>query len=118
MLKTYLIDIDALQNESFKELVGFVLTIGLAFRKIDLISGENTGQCLVIELATKGEETALRRFLNDVGAASPIVIKNDNKATLDGKKLGYFSQVRDVTSFASYYVDKTSGKKFALIQGE
>jgi hypothetical protein len=36
-MKTFFIDLDSLSHDTFKNLIGFVLTVGLKFRKIDLI---------------------------------------------------------------------------------
>jgi hypothetical protein len=116
-MKTFIIDIDALTGELFRDLIGFVLSNGINFRKIELVSGDKVGQSLVVEFTSKSEETALKEFLKEQGIASPIILGNGNKATLDGKKLGIFSQVREVSGLPSYWLDRTSGKKFALLQG-
>lgn len=117
-MKTIIIDLDALTPHLFKEIVGFVLRTGLNFRKIDFVTQGKTSQSLVVELATKGEEKALNAFLKAQGIATPITVKNDNKAVLGRNKLGTFCQVQNVDGLASYWLDRTSGKKFALIQGE
>lgn len=116
-MKTFIIDIDALTPELFKDLIGFILSRGINFRKIELVSGDKIGQSLVVEFSSRSEETALKEFLKEQGISSPIVLGNGNKATLDGKKLGVFSQVREVSGLPSYWLDRTSGKKFALLQG-
>lgn len=116
-MKTYIIDLDAITTDIFKSLIGFVLSRGLAFRKIDIISSGKVGQSIVIELANKAEETLLKQFLGELGIASPIVIDNAGKAKLDGKNIGLFSQVRDINGLASFYLDRTSGKKFAIQGG-
>lgn len=113
-MKTYLIDLDGINPETFKELVGFILTAGLNFRKLDQKTESGTGRTLFIELATKGEETALKAFLERQGIALPIVIGNANKASLDGKKLGIFSVVNDPAG--TYYHDRTTGKKFSIVR--
>ena len=87
------------------------------FRKIDLVTQNKTSQTLVIETSTKGEETALKAFLDKESIAIPITIGNANKANLGTKKLGTFSQVEDVSGLNSYYLDKSTGKKFTLISG-
>jgi hypothetical protein len=116
-MKTFFIDLDVLFPETFKSLIGFVLKTGMNFRKIDLVTQNKTTQTLVVETATKGEETALKAFLEREGIATPITIGNANKANLGNKKLGIFSQVEDVSGLNSYYLDKSTGKKFTLISG-
>jgi hypothetical protein len=116
-MKTYFIDLDVLTSELFKDLIGYVLKKGIAFRKIDLVTQNKTGQTLVIESANRSEETALKAFLEELGIATPIIVGNDNKAKLGDKKLGKFCQVSDISGLASYYLDRSSGKKFTLISG-
>jgi hypothetical protein len=113
-MKTYLIDLDGISSETFKELMGFILTVGLNFRKLDQKTESGTGRTLFVELATKSEETALKAFLERQGVVIPIVIGNANKASLDGKKLGVFSSIDN--PIGSYYQDKTTGKKFAIVR--
>lgn len=113
-MKTYLIDLDGINPETFKELMGFILTAGFNFRKLDQKTESGTGRTLFVELATKSEETALKAFLERQGIALPIVIGNANKASLDGKKLGVFSAVDD--PIGNYYQDKTTGKKFSIVR--
>lgn len=113
-MKTYLIDLDGINPETFKELMGFVLTAGLNFRKLDQKTESGTGRTLFIELATKSEETALKAFLERQGIASPVIIGNANKASLDGKKLGVFSSIEN--PIGNYYQDKTTGRKFAIVR--
>jgi hypothetical protein len=113
-MKTYLIDLDGINPEIFKNLMGFVLTVGLNFRKIDQKTESGTGKTLFVELSTKSEETALKAFLEKLGINSPIVIGDANKANLKGKKLGVFSAVSNPEG--NHYQDKTTGKKFAIVE--
>ena len=113
-MKTYLIDLDGISPETFKELMGFILTIGFNFRKLDQKTESGTGRTLFVELATKSEEKALKTFLNKQGVVVPIVIGNDNKANLEGKKLGIFSVVNN--PIGTYYQDNKTGKKFAIVR--
>jgi hypothetical protein len=112
-MKTYIIDLDGINTESFKELMGFILTVGLNFRKLDQKTESGTGRTLFVELATKSEETALKAFLEKQSIIPPIIIGNANKANLAGKNLGVFSLVEN--PIGSYYQDKTTGKKFAIV---
>ena len=112
-MKTYLINLDGIDSEIFKNLMGFILTAGLNFRKVDQKTESGTGRTLFVELATKGEETALKAFLEKQNVTLPIIIGTANKANLAGKKLGVFSQVEN--PIGNYYQDKTTGKKFAIV---
>ena len=112
-MKTFLIDLDNISPEVFKELMGFILTVGLNFRKLDRKIESGLGKTLFVELATKSEEKALNEFLDKQGISKPIVIGNANKANLEGKKIGTFSAVSDV---GAEYLDKSTGKKFSIVR--
>jgi hypothetical protein len=116
-MKTFFIDLDALFPETFKSLIGFVIKTGMNFRKIELVTQGKTSQTIVVETVTKGEQIALKAFLDKEGIATPIAIGNANKASIGDKNLGTFSQVKDVSGLDSYYLDKSTGKKFTLISG-
>ena len=113
-MKTYIIDIDGINPETFKSLMSLVLTAGLNFRKLDQKAESGTGRTLFVELITKSEEMALKAFLETQGIALPIVIGNANKASLNGKILGVFSRIEKPVE--SYYQDKTTGKKFTIVR--
>jgi hypothetical protein len=113
-MKTYLIVLDGINPETFQGLMGFILVIGLNFRKLDQKTESGTGRTLFVELVTKSEETALKTFLDKQGVPVPVIIGNANKASLGGKKLGVFSSIE--TPIGSYYQDKTTGKKFAIVR--
>ena len=115
-MKTIIIDLDAIHEPIVSELTGFVNRQGINFRKIEQVTGSKLGSSLVLELATRSENSALKAFLSEQGIASPLVIGNGNKATLDGKKLGKFCHVKETSGLARYWQDKSTGKKFALIQ--
>lgn len=116
-MKTFIIDLDSLSNDLFKELLGFIHTIGVSFRKVNNVVNDKVGQSLVVETSSRHEEKALKEFLVKQGISSPIVIGNANKANLEGKKLGVFCQVNSTEGLNSYYLDKNTGKKFSIIQG-
>jgi hypothetical protein len=113
-MKTYLIDLDGINPETFQGLMGFVLVIGLNFRKLDQKTESGTGRTLFVEIATKSEEKALKEFLDKQGVPMPIIIGNANKANLEGKKLGVFSAVTN--PIGTYYQDNKTGKKFAIVR--
>lgn len=116
-MKTFLIDLDCLTEDVFKSLIGFVLSRGYAFRKIDLVGSAKVGKTLVVEPTLKSEETALKAFLAETGIASPILVDNAGKAKLEGKNIGVFCQVKSTDGLASFWLDKTSGKKFTIQGG-
>lgn len=113
-MRTYLIDLDNLNLELCKELMGFILTIGLAFRKVDRQETGKVGKTLFVELKTLAEEKALKDFLSKQGISRPLVIKGDNRVILEGKKLGTFSEV--LTPESNFYLDNSTGKKFSIVR--
>jgi hypothetical protein len=113
-MRTYLIDLDNLNLELCMELMGFILTVGLAFRKVNRQETGKVGKTLFVELKTISEEKALKDFLTKQGISRPIVIKNDNRAILDGKKLGTFSEVLNPEN--DFYLDNSTGKKFSIVR--
>lgn len=115
-MKTFIIDLDGMSSELSRELMGFVLTIGLNFRKIDQCLSSKTGRTLLVELETRAEEKALRQFLDNNFIGQPITIGNDNKANLNGKKVGVFTQVSNTDGLSNFYLDKSTGKKFTLVK--
>jgi hypothetical protein len=112
-MKTFIIDIDGLANDLSKELMGFVLTIGLNFRKID---SSLSGRVLIIELSSKVEENALKQFLANNNIRQRVTIGSDNKAIVDGRKAGVFTQVKSTEGLSEYYSDKSTGKKFTIVK--
>jgi hypothetical protein len=115
-MRTFIIDLDGLNSETFKELMGFVLTIGLNFRKLDQRKESGTGRTLFVETATKSEEKALKEFLAKSNAANPIVIGNANKAVIGTNNLGIFTL--DEKAVDNFYLDNTTGKKFTIVRNK
>ena len=111
-MKTAIIDLDNISSELFKELMGFTLTAGLNFRKLDQKTESGTGRALFIDLATKEEEKALNELLTKLGITPPVLIGNENKASLDGKKIGVFARVEIEKA---KYIDKTTGRSFSIV---
>lgn len=115
-MKTFFIDLDNLSSEIFKELLGFTLTVGLKFRKIELIRDDKSSRILVIEVESKAEEKALNEFFKCNEVEKPITVLSNNKATIGLKPIGTFKQLgKDINSDA-FYLDKTTGKKFVIVR--
>lgn len=112
-MKTFFIDLDNLASDNFKQVIGFVLTVGLNFRKIDLIKEKVSSRVLVVECESKAEEKAFKSFLDKHSVVDVVIVDNSNKAVLGTKKVGSLKQVgsREVSNF---YLDKTSGRKFII----
>jgi hypothetical protein len=113
-MKTFLVDLDGLATDIFKDVMGFTLTTGLNFRKIDQRMESGTGRTLIIETETKIEERVLKDFLLKHNV-TPIIIGSANKASLDGKKLGIFKQVTG-DNLSNFYLDTSTGKKFSIVE--
>ena len=115
-MKTYFIDLDSLSSEIFKELLGFTLTVGLKFRKIDLIKDDKASRVLVLEIETKAEEKALNEFFKQREVDRPITVLSNNKATIGLKTIGTFKQLGKDAISEAFYLDKTTGKKFVIVR--
>ena len=112
-MKAFIIDINGLSNDSSKELMGFVLTIGLNFRKID---NSLSGRVLIIELSSKVEENALKQFLANNNIRQKVTIGNENRAIIDGKRAGVFTLVKSTDGLSEFYSDNSTGKKFTIVK--
>jgi hypothetical protein len=108
-MKTIFIDLNILPETS-KDLLGFVLSQGYNFRKIEQVIGEKAFPVLVVEAGNKSEEKALNAFLKQAKVSINLMVENDNKAGLKGKKLGVLLETKEI--LPSYYRDKSTGKKF------
>ncbi len=111
-MKTIFIDLNILPEIS-KELLGFLLTQGYNFRKVEFISQLQKSQTIVIECGNKRDELALNKFLKQAKVSISLMVESSGKAELKGKKLGNFKELSgDVV--ISHYLDKSTGKKFAV----
>jgi hypothetical protein len=115
-MKTFFIDLDILSSEIFRELLGFTLTVGLNFRKIDFVKDDKSSRVLVIEVETKAEEKALDEFLKLKDIDKPITVLSDNKATIGTKTIGTFKILGSGALAEAFYLDKTTGKKFVIVR--
>lgn len=110
-MKTIFIDI----ADNRQELSGFFLSNGYNFRLIDFVQGEKSNKVFVVEAGSKPEEKALKAFIKEVKASVSLVVENGNKAGLKGKKLGIFTEVAKDYPFVGYWLDKSTGKAYAII---
>jgi hypothetical protein len=111
-MKTIFVDLNILP-ETKKDLLGFLLTQGYNFRKVDHINALGTSQMFVIEGGNKRDELALNAFLKKAKVSISLLVENSGKAGLKGKKLGTFKEVTGEIQ-TSHYLDKSTGKKFCL----
>jgi hypothetical protein len=111
-MKTIFIDLNILP-ETKKDLLGFLLTQGYNFRKVEFISQLQKSQSVVIEAGNKREEKALNAFLKQAKVSISLMVENSGKAGLKGKKLGVFTELSGNVE-VSHYLDKSTGKKFAI----
>ena len=111
-MKTIFIDLNILP-ETKKDLLGFLLTQGYNFRKVELINSLGNSQQFVVETGNKREQLALNAFLKQAKVSISLMIESSGKAGLKGKKLGTFKEISGDVS-TSHYLDKSTGKKFAV----
>lgn len=113
-MKTFFIDLDSLSSDVFRDLLGFILTVGLNFRKIELVKDNSTSRTLVVETASRAEEKALNEFLTRNEVEKPISILANNKATVGLKTIGVLKQLGKNATAEMYYLDKSTGKRFII----
>jgi hypothetical protein len=113
-MRTFIVDLDTLSSENFRNLIGFTLRVGLNFRKIDSIDKDKTSQLMLIETSTKAEEKALSDLFDRLEIEKPRTILPNNKVTHGLKVLGTFKQLAKESNRDVFYLDKSTGKKFVI----
>jgi hypothetical protein len=113
-MKTFFIDLDSVSSEAFREVLGYVLTVGFKFRKIDLVKDSLTSRVLVVETETRTEEKAFKEFLKKNEIVEPIAVLNNRKAVVGLKTIGNFKQLEKNETANIFYLDKTNGKRFII----
>jgi hypothetical protein len=107
-MKTIFIDI----ADNRAEISGFLLSNGYNFRQIDFIQADKGNKVFVVEAGNKREERALKAFIKEVKASVRLIVKSDNSAGIDGKKLGTFKEGKFL---GGYYLDKSTGKTYGVV---
>jgi hypothetical protein len=113
-MKTLILDLSSLEKEITRELLGFTLTLGLNFRKINKIENEQLKDVLFIELLTAREEKTIKEFLTENRIINFLVIGKNNSVKDNGKTLGVF---RSTQKTNNVFLDKSTGKKFEIVKG-
>lgn len=114
-MKTFFIDYDGLSQENRRDLLGYVLTNGLNYRKIDFIKADETTKALVVETQTSDEIKALEAFLNEREVPKQITVLSSNKATIGTKTIGKLKILGESATAQAYYKDNTTGKRFVIV---
>lgn len=114
-MKTFFIDLDSLSPENNRDLLGFILTVGLKFKKIELIKNNVANKTLVVETETLAESKALSEFFTKRELSAPITVLANNKATIGLKSIGKLKQLGDKAMAQAYYLDKTTGKRLIIV---
>jgi hypothetical protein len=114
-MSTFIINLDELSSEKFREIIGFILRVGLNFRKIDLVKDDKTSSSLIVEVETKTEEKSFSDFLNKNDVHNPMNILSDNNVTIGLKVIGKFKQLGENAKSSTYYQDKSTGRKFVIV---
>lgn len=114
-MKTFFIDLETLSQENNKTLLGYVLTQGLKFRKIDLVKNDISSKVLVVETETIAESKAFSEFLAKNEIPVPITILPNNKAVIGLKSIGKLKLLGENAKSNAYYLDKTTNKKLVIV---
>jgi len=113
---TFLVNLDEITMDTCKELIGFILTIGLNFRKIDRRLDDKTEKILFIETETEKEKNALSDFLYNLEMSEITKIDNENKVFLNEARIGIFKRMENEIK-GDHFVDLSTNKKFKIIKG-
>jgi hypothetical protein len=113
-MKTLIINIDTISSDKQKDLLGFILTTGLNFRKINEVKSGVNSKVLFVETETRAEEIAFKSFLSKNDICMPVSIERGNKAILEGKNLGTFTLLTNDAE--TYFQDVSTGKKFTIVR--
>jgi hypothetical protein len=114
-MKTFFIDLDSMSLDDSRDLLGFVLTVGLKFRKIELVKNEASSRALAVETETLAESKALSDFFEKRLLEKPITILSNNKATIGLKTIGKLKLLGENANAPAYYLDKITGKRLVIV---
>jgi hypothetical protein len=114
-MKTFIINLDELSPERFKEVIGFILSVGLNFRKLELVKDDKAVSSLIVEVETKTEEKSFSDFLKKNDVSTPMTILSNNNVTIGLKVIGKFKQLGENAKSNAYYHDKSTGRKFVIV---
>lgn len=113
-MKTFIIELENVSSEKQRDLIGFILTVGLNFRKINQVKGDKTSKVLFLEVESRSEEIALKSFLKQSEISSAITIEKSGKVISNGKLSGKFLPV--ISEVSEYFLDDSTGKKFNIVR--
>ena len=114
-MKTFFIDLDGMSLEDSRDLLGFIITVGLKFRKIELVRNEVSSKALAVETETLTESKALNEFFDKRLLEKPITILSNNKAIVGLKTIGKLKLLGENANAPAYYLDKTTGKRLVIV---
>ena len=110
-MRTFLINLDIVNEELQKEILGFILTKGIKFKKLDKVNDKQVKKALFLEPENKTEESNLKEFMKKNDIVSLTIL--DSAKVLDGiKTIGKLKILKGVSE--NYYLDKITGKKFII----
>ena len=114
-MRTIFLDITTLDKEIIRDLMGFTLTVGLNFRKVNFIEKDNTiKDLLLIETETRKEEKALKDKLMTLNIPEMMSSNDKNEIIKDKKRIGILTLNNN--SENNYILDKSTGRKFSVVR--
>lgn len=113
-MRTSFIDITTLDKEIIRDLMGFVLTVGLNFRKVNFIEKDNSiKDLLLVETEMRKEEKALKDKLMTLNIAEMMSSNDKNEIIKDKKRVGILTL--NANSENDHILDKSTGRKFSVV---
>lgn len=114
-MRTIFLDITTLDKEIIRDLMGFTLTVGLNFRKVNFIEKDNTiKDLLLIETETRKEEKALKDKLMTLNIPEMMSSNDKNEIIKDKKRIGILTLNNN--SENNHILDKSTGRKFSVVR--
>lgn len=114
-MRTTFLDITTLDKEIIRDLMGFILTVGLNFRKVNFIEKDNTiKDLLLIETESRKEEKALKDKLMTLSIAEMMSSNDKNELTKGKKRIGVLTLNSE--SENNHILDKSTGRKFSVVK--
>ena len=112
-MNTFIIEIDKVDGEAARSLIGFFLSTGLNFRKLNRIKESSLGKCLFVEVENKTEKAIVENLLKNNHINNFSIIDNhDFSVNCNSEKIGTFKIVNTDYMFE----DSSSGKKFSIVK--
>jgi hypothetical protein len=109
-IKTYLLN----SENQDQQILGFLLTSGLNFKKVDLVTNDKSNSVFFVETTNSQDEKNINSFVKENDLQKPKTILSNNKVTNGLKVIGTFKKLGDKAKRDIYFLDKSTNNKFVI----